>query len=519
MAQVGIYGNYGAGGVVVYDQDLYYTPEQFGAVGDGVTLDTISIQAAINAANAAGGKQVFFSKKTYLTGGLTLLSNVTLIGASRNESIIRQRDGVAVTLISATAKTNIGVKNLSLDGNDGGAVGLASAIVLEGCSQIALIDLNIYDTCYMGIYSGTTTSHLKIAGCRITNSGVTSGGHGIMLEDTFDHVKICGNFVSGSGAYGIHYIPLAGIGSDLSIIQNSVENNGTIGIYIAGTLVHPISRAVVTDNICLGNRDNLLIAGAVDSVISNNVCHHSVGDAAGDGLVVVACVRTSIIGNTCYDNRARGILVTGPAGLENSYLTIIGNVVYRNNRDDIATVNGIDLLYVTDSIIANNVSSDTPGSARQFHGIGEDATCARNLFINNEAVGNITAPFSLAGTTRSRTKAILAGNGAYPVLGTANGSFEIPSTDELWGIYEGLEAGTGGGWIQVMRNDGATAYRLILQPAGGRVGIGKTNPMTNFAVNGLPSYANDAAALLAGATSGDFYCETGTNPLRVCREI
>jgi hypothetical protein len=36
---------------------------------------------------------------------------------------------------------------------------------------------------------------------------------------------------------------------------------------------------------------------------------------------------------------------------------------------------------------------------------------------------------------------------------------------------------------------------------------------------GLPSYANNAAALLGGLLSGDLYCETGTDPLRVAKVV
>ena len=32
----------------------------------------------------------------------------------------------------------------------------------------------------------------------------------------------------------------------------------------------------------------------------------------------------------------------------------------------------------------------------------------------------------------------------------------------------------------------------------------------------IPSYANNAAALLGGLKVGDLYAETGTNPKRVC---
>lgn len=51
---------------------------QFGALGDGVTLNTISIQAAIDAAEADGGGEVTFPPGTFLTGTLYLKSDVHL---------------------------------------------------------------------------------------------------------------------------------------------------------------------------------------------------------------------------------------------------------------------------------------------------------------------------------------------------------------------------------------------------------------------------------------------------------
>jgi parallel beta-helix repeat protein len=51
---------------------------EFGAKGDGITLDTQAIQAAIRAANKAGGGTVVFLPGIYVTGTFELLSNVTL---------------------------------------------------------------------------------------------------------------------------------------------------------------------------------------------------------------------------------------------------------------------------------------------------------------------------------------------------------------------------------------------------------------------------------------------------------
>lgn len=55
-----------------------YNVLQQGAVGDGKTLNTQSLQSAIDALHAKGGGQLYFPAGRYLTGSLQLKSNVTL---------------------------------------------------------------------------------------------------------------------------------------------------------------------------------------------------------------------------------------------------------------------------------------------------------------------------------------------------------------------------------------------------------------------------------------------------------
>ena len=55
-----------------------YNVLQQGAVGDGKTLNTKSLQSAIDALHAKGGGQLYFPAGRYLTGSLQLKSNVTL---------------------------------------------------------------------------------------------------------------------------------------------------------------------------------------------------------------------------------------------------------------------------------------------------------------------------------------------------------------------------------------------------------------------------------------------------------
>jgi polygalacturonase len=59
-----------------------FDPRRFGAVGDGVTLDTAAIQRAIDACTQAGGGTVHLSPGTYYSGTINIKSNVALeIGA------------------------------------------------------------------------------------------------------------------------------------------------------------------------------------------------------------------------------------------------------------------------------------------------------------------------------------------------------------------------------------------------------------------------------------------------------
>src|SRR5262245_34086924 len=57
---------------------IVFDVKQYGAAGDGKTLDSPAINKAIDAANAAGGGTVYLTAGTYLSGSIHLKSNVTL---------------------------------------------------------------------------------------------------------------------------------------------------------------------------------------------------------------------------------------------------------------------------------------------------------------------------------------------------------------------------------------------------------------------------------------------------------
>lgn len=58
-------------------EDKVFTPEQFGAVGDGRTDDTAAIQAAVDAALEAGARVKFSCGRTYLANSPVHLKEAT----------------------------------------------------------------------------------------------------------------------------------------------------------------------------------------------------------------------------------------------------------------------------------------------------------------------------------------------------------------------------------------------------------------------------------------------------------
>jgi len=69
--------------------------KHYGAVGDGTTLDSPAINAAIDACHAAGDGTVFFPPGTYLSGSIRLKSNVTL-DLHANATIKAAQNGLGV---------------------------------------------------------------------------------------------------------------------------------------------------------------------------------------------------------------------------------------------------------------------------------------------------------------------------------------------------------------------------------------------------------------------------------------
>lgn len=194
-------------------------------------------------------------------------------------------------------------------------------------------------------------------------------------------------------------------------------------------------------------------------------------------------------------NHRVGIGTTSPGNA----LDVIGKSYFSDNIG-IGTIPGANWAMAIKSQYAWTAISSTgtakfelytdAGEMRLMNGvdvIGYSDTAGITKYRLYGATGNAYFSGNVGiGTTAPDTQlSIMQPNSSLtnPTLGTASGGFSLLGDTGLYGLYSGGDSATGNWWMQVMRNDTATAYNLLLQPVGGNVGIGTTNPATTLEVS------------------------------------
>jgi len=89
----------------------------FGAVPDGTTDCTDSIQAAIDYANLSGGGAVYLNSGVYMITQLVMKSYVSLVGKGSDLTILKQIIGSNKDFVVGTDIESVTLKTLRLDGN------------------------------------------------------------------------------------------------------------------------------------------------------------------------------------------------------------------------------------------------------------------------------------------------------------------------------------------------------------------------------------------------------------------
>lgn len=154
----------------------------YGATGDGTTDDTSAIQAALNAAEAAGGGTVFLPKGTYqISTALKLPSGVVLQGAGRATWLRAAANISIVTNKTVTGDTRSTIRDLVLYGNKAtyttsrGLKGLFFVLTVENCW--------ITQCGQEGVYVESTSTTWTLVDTQIDNcdTGIRDDGDGLRV--------------------------------------------------------------------------------------------------------------------------------------------------------------------------------------------------------------------------------------------------------------------------------------------------------------------------------------------------
>jgi len=162
-----------------------FNVKDYGAVGDGVTDDTLAIQRTITASDGV----IIIPAGTFMVTGLTLTAGKQLIGLNRATSILKLKTALAGNgMINSTSQENIVVENLTIDG--GSLVGTKNGLInFYGCHKARIENNNFINTDQFAI------------ACNSMNYAVIRGNVIIMsqLVGAWIDTAAGAGFVAGSG--------------------------------------------------------------------------------------------------------------------------------------------------------------------------------------------------------------------------------------------------------------------------------------------------------------------------------
>lgn len=207
---------------------IFFNVKAYGAIGDNVTNDTVAIQAACTAADAAGGGIVFFPGGNYrTTAKVTLGPTSSIMGAGAKAAAIlidhATENAVEITAASATNPWQY-IRDITIapkQANTGKMVHVTSntKLLVEGCT---IGSLTLSDG--IGINVATTvTADLAVIACRFelhgnvasavkTNNGQGDFGMTFIAAST---CKVAAVAYDGT-FFNLYYGVLAGVDCDFS---------------------------------------------------------------------------------------------------------------------------------------------------------------------------------------------------------------------------------------------------------------------------------------------------------------
>jgi len=426
--------------------------KDFGAVGDGVTDDTVAIQAA-----ATYGKSVYFPAGSYRVTDSVLFSINQLVYGEGNNSIIIpvladtkaaftissgckvsclsfKPSGISPMCIDATSKTELSVSQCTFDlGDFTGVVGttLVSAssrcINFFYCSDVSIRynsfnngwNDQTYDasTAYEGnnVFRTINVENLGEFNVDISFNSFNMAWTPIYCSNT-NAVNISNNHIDTTADTGIFERCTAGITSNKKINHNTLIDIGKAGIKIldSNNLTALGHRGEVIGNIIDGHglklsNSAILSANNFDFGVSNVYLRAGVADRAVGLIISGNVIKSDDASSTAFQ----------VANIDK--IVISDNIIYHPNL----TVTSTYLQWCSSAIIANN-TIDVGLDQLEFY------SCEDITIDTNKVKCSAFMKFTLAGLTDT----------VYTVTNNFIDNLDTLSVNPTYGLNVVLNSGT-----------------------------------------------------------------------------
>src|SRR5436190_12757024 len=201
-----------------------YNIRDFGAKGDGATLDTAAVQAAIDACNKDQGGTVLVPAGVFLIGTIEMKSNVTLHIAAQGKLLgsadgkqYRAADAIPLSGDSTLNDGNVGLifavkaENFTIEGPgiiDGQGLQFHSPtrgvpppsgrggnnrpyhLLFHQCKNISVRDITLLESAYHSIRI-IQSSYVKLTGIHITNRATSNNDSFHFISAQHVHISNC----------------------------------------------------------------------------------------------------------------------------------------------------------------------------------------------------------------------------------------------------------------------------------------------------------------------------------------
>jgi hypothetical protein len=288
-------GGYSA--IVYLDGDIYVAEDDVGTVIEESTVGGTSIQAAIDAQAAAGGRILIGYGSFTVTTPLLMKSYILLEGMGPYSSCISGKANMAsvISFASGTQYTQAGIKNLRIDHDYAYAVtAVIDAYNLEYSTFDNLkiqgegigINMHILEsgkTAYVNTLRDIFCSMDNAANeCLLMTStdnkiigGTYFEGKGIQLGTGGNCNSMLGVHIAGSSTYGLYVCN--NIGG--RIIGCEIENNSGIGIFFYKSSIATQWSALTGNELYLNTTRDIHIDNCKGITITGNTCRSALASS------------------------------------------------------------------------------------------------------------------------------------------------------------------------------------------------------------------------------------------------